>query len=85
MITLTDELIAAKLKHVQVSTIVSFYWNLLLPPSPNKSIPRIRVSQIFLSLTNFIEKSINIYETKWAPYENIFYDKSMILIWYHKS
>jgi hypothetical protein len=27
MITLTDELIAAKLKHAQVSIIVSFYYN----------------------------------------------------------
>ena len=48
----------------------------ILPSSPNKWIPRIRASQIFLSLTNFIEKSNNIYNINWAPYENIFYGKS---------
>ena len=49
--------------------------NMILPLSPNKSIPRIRASQTFLSLINFIEKSNNIYIIKWAPYENAFYDK----------
>jgi hypothetical protein len=48
----------------------------LLPPSPNKSTPRIRTSQIILSLTNFIEKSNNIYDINWAFYENMFYDIS---------
>jgi len=41
-----------------------------------ESIPRIRVSQTFLSLTNFIEKINNIYDIKCASYENIFYDES---------
>jgi hypothetical protein len=44
--------------------------------SLKESIPRIRVSQTFLILTNFIEKSINIYDIKWASYENILYEKS---------
>ena len=44
--------------------------------SPNKSIPRIYVSQTFLSWTNFIEKSNNIYDIKLAHYENIFHVKS---------
>ena len=48
----------------------------ILPSSQNKSIPKIRASQTFLSLTNFIEKSNNIYVIEWAPYENIFYGKS---------
>jgi len=38
--------------------------------------PKICASQTFLSLTNFIEKKINIYDIKWISYENIFYDKS---------
>ena len=41
-----------------------------------ESIPRIRVSQTFLSLNNFIEKSNNIYDIKYASYENIFYNES---------
>jgi len=41
-----------------------------------KSISRIRVGQHFLSLTNFIKKSNNIYDIKYASYENIFYDES---------
>ena len=48
----------------------------ILPLSLKASIPRIRASQTLLSLTNFIEKSINIYNIKWVSYENIFYDKS---------
>ena len=48
----------------------------LLPLSPNKSIPRIRASQTFLSLTIFIEKTNNIYDIKLAHYENVFYGKS---------
>jgi hypothetical protein len=31
---------------------------------------------LFLSFTNFIEKSINNYDIKWVYYENIFYDKT---------
>ena len=49
---------------------------LILPPSTKESIPRIRASQTFLSLTNFIEKSNNIYNIKCTLYENIFYDES---------
>jgi hypothetical protein len=40
-----------------------------------ESISRIRASQTFLSLTNFIKKSNNIYDIK-STYENIFYDES---------
>ena len=36
----------------------------ILPPFPKASTPRIRASQTFLTLTNFIEKSINIYNIK---------------------
>ena len=61
------------------------YLDSVLPLSPNKSIPRIRASQTFLSLTNFIEKSNNIYVIQWAPYENIFSVNPIILIWYQKS
>jgi hypothetical protein len=45
----------------------SFIWVslvLILHPSPNKSILRIHVSQTFLRLTNFIERSNNIYDIK---------------------
>jgi hypothetical protein len=42
--------------------------------SPNKSIHRIRASQIILSLTDFVEKSNNIYDIKLAHYEYISYD-----------
>jgi hypothetical protein len=35
--------------------------NVVLPPSPNKSIPRNHTSQTILNLTNFIEKRNNIY------------------------
>uniref|UniRef100_A0A0A9ETY0 Uncharacterized protein n=1 Tax=Arundo donax TaxID=35708 RepID=A0A0A9ETY0_ARUDO len=31
------------------------------------------LSQTILSLTKFIEKNINIYDTKYICYENIFY------------
>ena len=41
-----------------------------------ESIPRIRTSQTFLSLTSFIKKSNNIYDIKCASYENIFYNES---------
>jgi len=41
-----------------------------------ESIHRICASQTFLSLTNFIENSNNIYDIKCASYENIFYDES---------
>jgi len=37
---------------------------------------RIRANQTFLTLTDFIEKSINIYDIKWIFYKNIFYNKS---------
>jgi len=50
--------------------------SLILPPSTKESISKIHVSQTFLSLTNFIEKSNNIYDIKCASYENIFYDES---------
>jgi hypothetical protein len=50
--------------------------NVVLLLSLKESIPKIRVSQIFLTLTNFIEKNINIYDIKWISYENILYDKS---------
>jgi len=33
------------------------------------------MSIIFFSLTNFIEKSNNIYNIKYALYENILYDE----------
>jgi len=29
--------------------------------------------ELFLILTNFVEKSNNIYDVKWVHYENIFY------------
>ena len=32
--------------------------------------------KFFWSLINFIENSINMYDTKLVSYENIFYDKS---------
>ena len=48
----------------------------LLPLSLKASIHRIRASKIFLSLANFIEKSIDIYDIKWVSYKNILYDKS---------
>jgi len=32
--------------------------------------------KLFLSLTNFIEKNINIFNIKLVSYENILYDKS---------
>jgi len=51
-------------------------WCFILPLSTKELIPRIRASQTFLSLTNFIEKSNNIYDIKCASYENIFYDES---------
>jgi len=38
--------------------------NLILPLSLKASIPRIRASQTCLTLTNFIEKSINMYNIK---------------------
>ena len=44
--------------------------------TPSGSTPRIRVSKTCLTLTNFIEKSINIYDIKWVSYKNIFNDKS---------
>jgi hypothetical protein len=50
--------------------------SIILPLSPNKSNPRIRTSQTILSLANFIEKSNNIHDIKWAYYENIFYSIS---------
>jgi len=40
-----------------------------------KKLYRMCVSQTFLSLTNFIEKSNNIYDIKCASYKNIFYDE----------
>jgi len=36
----------------------------VLPPSQNKSISRVVLSQTILGLTKFIEKGTNIYETK---------------------
>jgi hypothetical protein len=45
----------------------------ILPPFPKASTPRIRASQTFLTLTNFIEKSINIYNI--LSFKNIFYNK----------
>ena len=51
----------------------------VLPPSPNKSISRIRASQTILSLTN-LEKSNNIYDINHII--KIYY---MILIRCHKS
>jgi len=52
------------------------FTSLVLPLSLETSTPRIHASQNFLTLTNFIEKSINIYDIKWVFYENIFYNKS---------
>ena len=46
------------------SLINTIYYIYILPLFLNKSIPRIRASQTFLSLTNFIEKSNNIYDIK---------------------
>jgi len=37
---------------------------IILSPSLKASIPRIRASQTYLTLTNFIEKSINMYNIK---------------------
>jgi len=48
----------------------------VLPPSTKESIPRICASQTFKSLTNFIEKSNNIYNIECTLYENILYDES---------
>jgi len=48
----------------------------IYPPSKKESISKIRVSQTFLNLTNFIKKSNNIYDIKYTSYENIFYDES---------
>jgi hypothetical protein len=31
---------------------------------------------MLLTLTKFIEKNVYIYNTKYLPYENIYYDKS---------
>ena len=45
----------------------------LLPPSSNKSVPKICASQTIFDLTNFIKKNNNIYEINRAYYENIFY------------
>ena len=50
--------------------------NLYSPSFMKESISKIRVSQIFLSLINFIEKSNNIYNIKCTLYKNIFYDES---------
>jgi hypothetical protein len=41
-----------------------------------ESISKIRVGQTISSLTNFIEKSNNIYNIKYVSYENIFYNES---------
>jgi len=43
-----------------------------------ESIPNIHISQTFSNLTNFIEKSNNIYNIKYVSYENIFYDESNV-------
>jgi len=48
----------------------------LLSLSTKESIPRILVRQTFQSLINFIEKSNNIYDIKYALYKNIFYNES---------
>jgi len=49
-------------------------------PSTKESIPRIHASQTFLSLTNFIEKSNNIYDIKCASMKIYFMMNLMILI-----
>jgi hypothetical protein len=49
--------------HIKYKLIQHFPY-IILPLSPNILIPRIRVSQTFLSLTNFIEKDNNICDMK---------------------
>ena len=48
-------------------------YNKLFPLFLNKLISKICASQTFVSLTNFIKKSNNIYDIKWVYYENILY------------
>jgi len=58
--------------------INAIYHIYTLPLFSNKLIPRIRVSQTFLSLTNFIEKNNNIYDIRRVYYENILWARSLV-------